>query len=167
MVDETHGGVVRIRYEMAIERSLRSTIKQLMELKRTGADLNDPDEPEPSAAGGPGPRCGRAPDTGGLSHQWHPERDRAAVVGCHRWLWPPVLLRPRTRLGKAQPRHPGEAEAPGRPRAGPAPRGGSAVVGVRSTPGALEAVSLRAGSIPEEAVPRGPPAGGQTAPESR
>ena len=36
MVDETHGAQLRIRYEMAIERSLRSTIKQLMELKRTG-----------------------------------------------------------------------------------------------------------------------------------
>ena len=47
MVDETHGAQLRIRYEMAIERSIRSTIKQLMELKRTGADLNAPIEPDP------------------------------------------------------------------------------------------------------------------------
>ncbi len=58
MVDETAGAQLRIRYEMAIERSIRSTIKQLMELKRTGADLNEPEiapveapaDPEPEPA---------------------------------------------------------------------------------------------------------------------
>ena len=49
MVDESAGAQLRIRYEMAIERSMRSTIKQLMELQRTGADLNEPDDPEPPA----------------------------------------------------------------------------------------------------------------------
>ena len=38
---------LRHRYEMAIERSLRSTIKQLLDLDRSGADLPEPAEPEP------------------------------------------------------------------------------------------------------------------------
>ncbi len=49
MVDDSAGAQLRLRYEMAIERSMRSTIKQLMELRRSGADLNEPDDPGPSA----------------------------------------------------------------------------------------------------------------------
>ncbi len=50
MVDDSAGAQLRLRYEMAIERSMRSTIKQLMELRRSGADLNETDDPGSSAA---------------------------------------------------------------------------------------------------------------------
>ena len=72
MVDETPGALLRFRYEMQIERSVRSTINQLMELHRTGADLAEADPgpapavaPSSGATGGPGHQCSAAPDSGG------------------------------------------------------------------------------------------------------
>ncbi len=67
MVDDSAGAQLRLRYEMAIERSMRSTIKQLMELRRSGADLNEPGDPGPPAvpeteAPPPEPSPGPAPE---------------------------------------------------------------------------------------------------------
>jgi hypothetical protein len=74
--DDTAGAQLRTRYEMALERSVRSTIKQLMELRRTGADLDQPEEPEPAAApgaaDGSGHPCGSVPDTDGKPHACQP-----------------------------------------------------------------------------------------------
>jgi hypothetical protein len=79
--DDTAGAQLRTRYEMALVRSVRSTIKQLMELHRTGADLDQPEpvaepevEPPPGATDGPGHQCAGAPDTGRSSHPCQPSR---------------------------------------------------------------------------------------------
>ena len=51
----TKGAELHHRYEMAHDRVLRGTIKQLMDLARSGADLADPDDPLDPADEGPPP----------------------------------------------------------------------------------------------------------------
>ncbi|HEY2157778.1 MAG TPA: hypothetical protein VGH33_19265, partial [Isosphaeraceae bacterium] len=65
--DGTEEGKLRHRYEMAIDRSLRATIQQLMMLEKSGADLGD-DEAGSESSGWRGfacePRAAEASGTG-------------------------------------------------------------------------------------------------------
>jgi hypothetical protein len=51
--DGTEEGKLRHRYEMAIDRSLRATIQQLIMLEKSGADLGGDEEVSRAGAGGP------------------------------------------------------------------------------------------------------------------
>ena len=53
--DGTEEGKLRHRYEMALDRSLRATIGQLIVLERSGADLGEVSEAEPEEAAGDAP----------------------------------------------------------------------------------------------------------------
>ena len=126
MVDETHGAQLRIRYEMAIERSMRSTIKQLMELERTGADLNEPIEADPPPGRSGPDREGEAPAEPVAPSTAHPgsagasPSHGAATESSRQTLIRHQLRRRRVRSAPA---------TPGRPGAGPTPGNGSVRTG--------------------------------------
>jgi hypothetical protein len=66
--DDSKGAQLQHRYEMAHERSLRSAIRQLLALEKSGADLPDLTEPEPcpeeALPAEPGPPPPDAPPRG-------------------------------------------------------------------------------------------------------
>ena len=87
LVDATHGAQLRFRYEQTIERSIRSTIKQLMEPRRTGRRR----PPAVRARAGPSgwhwwllPPVRSRPGHWWASHQWHPDRRTQVATQCPR-----------------------------------------------------------------------------------
>ena len=84
MTDETHGAQLRFRYEQQIERSIRSTIKQLMERASHQARARPPAPARSRSRAGAGPSgwpwwvfapVRDHPGHWWASHQWHPDTE--------------------------------------------------------------------------------------------